>query len=54
MVKFGELTKEEQNAFEEQLKKANQNKAQTDATQLWPDDDEESVSDYFEKSQGGK
>lgn len=54
MIKFGELTKEEQSAFEEHLKKANQNQSHSDSAQLWPDDDEESVSEYFKKSQGGK
>lgn len=56
MVKFGELTQSEQDAFEEQLKKANQKHNKTNSTELWPDDDEELVPEYFKKSQaqGGK
>lgn len=51
MVKFGELSKVEQVAFEEQLKKAKQIQNTTDKTELWPDDDEELVPEYFSKPQ---
>lgn len=56
MVKFGELTQDDKKAFDKELEKSKkQNTPQQPGVELWPDDDEEQVSEYFKKSckQGG-
>ena len=49
MVKFGNLSESEKQAFDEVLKK---NSAKTDReqqTQIWPEDDEELTKSYFKQ-----
>lgn len=46
-VRFGELTKAEQDLFDEEIRKSKQQKYQNDNTELWPDDDDEAVQNYF-------
>lgn len=56
MVKFGELTSKDKQAFDEELEKSKQKQSSVETNEeLWPDDDEESVAEYFKKSckQGG-
>lgn len=53
MVKFGNLSESEKQAFDEVLKKNSAKPDKEQQTQIWPEDDENLVKSYF-NTMGGK
>lgn len=47
MVKFGDLSQSEKQAFEDFIKKNAEKPEKEPPTQIWPDDDEEFTESYF-------
>lgn len=49
MVKFGDLSENEKQAFDEVLKKNSEKPDNEQQTQIWPEDDEELTKSYFSR-----
>lgn len=49
MVKFGNLSESEKQAFDEVLKKNSAKPDREQQTQVWPEDDEELTKSYFKQ-----
>lgn len=47
MVKFGNLSENEKQAFDEVLKKNSEKPEKEQQTQIWPEDDEELAKSYL-------
>ncbi|MCM1223892.1 MAG: hypothetical protein NC548_56510 [Lachnospiraceae bacterium] len=53
MVKFGDLSENEKQAFGEVLKKNQKSLNKEQQTQIWPEDDEELTKSYFKEVNHG-